>query len=221
MRLLLPLTAAATAAGPAPSTVPPADHLPELRRLFTPNDVPDYLLRMGEVDVTVHTRTTVRDDGSVQGCAIEQSSGVKGLDAYTCALILKRAKLAPAKWSDGTPAYAVLRFPITYRVTAMNSPPYGQSRSNIPDLDLLVNALPKSAHGAANLTLEAAADEAGRVLSCQELAAKNSRGPHLPELVPIACAQVQESLTLQPPVDRAGKPVRSIQSVNVRLTQDH
>ena len=201
--------------------IPPADHLPELRSLFTGYDVPDYLLHKGEVDVTVYTRTTIRDDGSVQDCAIEQSSGVTGLDAYTCALILKRAKLAAAKWSDGTPAYAVLRFPITYRVTDMNPPPSGQSRSYIPDLELFVNALPKPAHGIANLTLEAAADEAGRVLSCQELPAKTSLSPHLPDLVPIACAEAQKSLKLQPPVDRAGKPVRSIQTVNVRLTQDH
>src|SRR3954453_8408274 len=96
------------------AAAPISSHVPDVRYLFSYQDVPDYLIGSGEVRRIVYTRTTVRDNGSVQNCVTELPSGDTKLDAYTCALILKRAKFAPAKWIDGTPAYSVLRFPVSW-----------------------------------------------------------------------------------------------------------
>lgn len=195
---------------------------PDVRGLFSYEDVPAYLIRAGEVSRIVYTRTTVRDDGVLENCAIEVSSGDTKLDAYTCALIVKRAKFVPAKWVDGTPAYGVLRFPVSWTVTESAPADEERDKAVVPDLELAVKQLPKGAHKIAVIALEVAADEAGHILSCLELPSDaKDRRRHFPELVPIACDQAKKSLLLRPPLDRSGKPLRSVQTVSVRLSLDH
>jgi hypothetical protein len=197
-------------------------HSSDVRGLFSYDDVPAYLIRAGEVSRTVYTRTTVRDDGSLENCAIEVSSGDTKLDAYTCALIVKRAKLAPARWIDGTRAYSVLRFPVSWTVTESVPSDEKTLKAVVPDIELSVNQLPKGAHKIVDITLEVAADEAGQIMFCLELPpeAKDSRR-HFPQLVPIACDQAKKSLLLRPPLDPSGKPMRSVQTASVRLSLDH
>src|SRR5438270_10263019 len=130
---------AAQMSAPAPIS----SHVPDIRALFSYQDVPDYLIRSEEVRRTVYTRTTVRADGSIQNCVSEVPSGDAKLDAYTCALIVRRAKFAPAKWIDGTPAYGVLRFPVSWSVTESIPADEDVLKSVDPDLELSVNQLPK------------------------------------------------------------------------------
>jgi TonB family protein len=88
---------------------------PDVRALFTAYDFPRSLQAEGRNGVA-YTRITVRPDGSTESCVPEASSSNKELDAYTCAIILKRAKFRPATWIDGTSAYGVIRVPVTYRL---------------------------------------------------------------------------------------------------------
>jgi hypothetical protein len=196
--------------------IPANGRVPDVRALFTADDVPGYLVSQGEVDRTVYTRTTVRPDGIIQGCAVEGSSGDPRLDAYTCALIVRRAKFLPARWTDGSAAYGVIRVPVRWRVTNSAPPKDDSLSSNIPDLDLSVNQLPKGAGSVAGVTLKIAADENGRPVTCAEWPRLDDHSKHFAELVPIACQQIT-ALTLSPPVDASGKAVRSIQTVSVRF----
>ena len=192
--------------------------VPDVRALFTFDDVPAFLLSQGTVDRAVYTRTTIRPDGTIEGCVAEPRSSDPKLDSYTCALIVKRAKFLPAKWIDGSAAYGVIRVPVRWWVGDNMPPDDDDLGSNIPDLDLSVNHLPKGAPSMIGLSLVVAADEKGHAVSCAEWPPlAGSPRKRFPELVPIACEQANASLVLIPPVDASGKPARSVQSVSVRF----
>lgn len=149
---------------------------------------------------------------------VEESSGDAKLDAYTCAIILRRAKFTAAKWTDGSPAYSVLRFPVTYTVTDSIPSEDQRLKAVQDDLELSVNQLPKGAHKVVGITLEVGVDETGHIVSCGELPpARADRPRHFPILIPIACEQATKNLTLQPPRDASGKPLRSVQTASVRM----
>ena len=202
--------------------VPLNVRVPDVRAIFRSGDFPFYMQQAG-VSRIVYTRTTVRPDGTIQGCVAEASSGDAYLDAYTCGLIVKRAKLLPAKWTDGAPVYGVLRLPASWFVG--NEPPSDEDilRAEVPDLELSVNQLPTGAHSIAGVSLEIAADENGRPVMCAEYPPLTKRNPkeYFPELVPIACQQAMADLTVSPPVDASGKAVRSVQSVSVHFKVVH
>jgi hypothetical protein len=155
---MFPLVLAAQLSAPMPIN----QRVPDVRAIFTAQDFPDYLTGSR----TVYTRTIVRPDGSIQGCTAEVSSGDAWLDAYTCKLIVKRTKFGPAKWSDGSPVYGVVRFPVGWgirirpptRVQAMNA--------FASDLEISVNQLPKGADPVFGISLEVATDEKGRPQTC-------------------------------------------------------
>jgi hypothetical protein len=201
--------------------VPATGQVPDVRAVFSVDDFPEYLQRAG-VSRIVYTRTTVRPDGSIQNCVAEITSGDAKLDAYTCAIIVKRARFLPAKWLDGSATYGVIRVPVSWRIG--NGPPSEQEvlRSAVPDLVLSVNRLPKGARKIAAVNLEVAADEKGRILSCVEYAPPvNARGRRFLELVPIACEQATKTLSVRPPFEPSGKPVRSVQTASVHFILDH
>jgi hypothetical protein len=193
---------------------------PDIRTVFSSYDFPDYVQR-ARVPRGVFTRTTVRFDGTVQGCVPEATSGNAKLDAYTCALIVKRAKFQPATW-DGSATYGVIRVTVWW----VFGPPVSEQASKkavVADIDLTVDRLPKGADSIALTRLQVGADEKGRALSCAEVPATDEKAAkeHFPELIPIACQQVLDTLTLIPPMDNTGKPVRSVQSVMVRFQLNH
>lgn len=196
----------------------------DVRSVFSADDYPAYLQQAGQSG-TVYTRTTIRPDASIQSCTIERSSGDPKLDAYTCAIIVKRAKFAPAKWTDGSPVYGVIRVPVSWVISnGSNGVPSQEDmlRATMPDLELSVNHLPKGAHSIAAVSLEIAADENGRPVTCVEWPPpKKAREPRFPELVPIACQQAIANLTVIPPVDASAESVRSVQSVSVHFKIDH
>ena len=195
--------------------------VPDVRTVFSVDDFPAYLQRAG-VSRIVYTRTTVRPDGAIQSCITEVSSGDAVLDAYTCGIIVRRAKFRPATWNDGTPVYGVIRVPVSWRI-GNSAPSHEESlRATAPDLDLSVNKLPKGAHSIAGVSLEVGADENGHPVTCVEYPpfGKAEGKWHFAELVPIACQQVMTTLSLTPPLDASGKAVRSVQSVSVHLKAD-
>lgn len=201
--------------------VPVNGHVPDVRAIFSADDFPAYLQRAG-ISRIVYIRTTVRPDGTTQGCVAETSSGDPVLDAYTCGLIVKRAKFLPATWSDGTPVYGVIRVPVSWMIS--DAPPSEDDslRATMPDLEISVNQLPKGAHSIVGVSLEIAADETGRPVTCAEWTPlKTDRKKHFPELVSVACQQVMNGNRLSPALNASGKPVRSIQSFSVRFEVDH
>src|SRR5260221_1735982 len=199
--------------------LPIGPRFPDVRALFTADDYPRYLQLEGKSAV-VYTRTTVRPDGSTEGCLPEISSGDKKLDAYTCALIVKRARFEPARWTDGTPAYGVIRVPVSYRIVDSPMTDADLAQFIVPDIDLAVNRLPKGGGAIVSLTLEIAMDAEGRTVACHEQRASIMHNKkQFPELVAIACQKATAEFTGVPPVDAAGKPARSIQTVGVRFSK--
>jgi len=188
---------------------------PDPRGVFSPDDMPAYV-QIDGINRFVATRTTVRPDGKTQDCAIEGGSGDPKLDAYTCAIILRRAKFQPATWLDGTPVFGVLRLPVSW--TIGGPPSKSELESAYPnDLDLSVTRLPADAGRRTNLRLMIAVDENGKVVGCSEPSPVSqwvhTRSFH--ELVPIACDHLRGEFTAIPARDASGKFVRSVQTVTI------
>lgn len=196
--------------------VPAQPRVPDVRALFSADDWPAFL----HDSRTVYTRTTVRPDGSIQGCVVEAKSGEPKLDTYTCELILKRAKFLPAKWSDGTEVYGVIRVPVSWTTTNSIPTDANRLRTVVPDMDFAVNKLPDGAPSLVGLELEVAADEQGRVVTCEARTPfTKSHLREYPNLTALACQKASTELTMVPPIDDAGKPVRSIQNVTVHFSK--
>jgi hypothetical protein len=186
--------------------------VPDVRDVFSVGDFPADLVKAGDSKALL-TRTTVRPDGTIQGCVAEVSSGDSSLDAYTCGLILRRAKFRPATWNDGSPAYGVLRVPVVWALS-------NEYQAVAPDLELSVNRLPDGARSPLALGVEVATDDKGRPSLCLQIPPVVHK-QQFPELVSIACQQVIATVQLSPPTDASGKPVPSVQTVSVRFTVGH
>ena len=208
------ITFAAQLSLPVPLGLP----FPDVRAVFSSDDMPAYV-QMGGINRFVATRTTVRPDGTIQDCTVERGSGDAKLDAYTCAIIVRRAKFRPAKWVDGSTAYGVIRVPVTW---AIGGPP---SKSEVqsaypPDMELTVTRLPAGADRRTSLALMIVVDENGRVVGCHERPkiSQQGRTKTFGELAPIACQQMMKDFTAVPPKDSSGKPMRSVQTASVVLS---
>ena len=199
---------------PVPTNAP----FPDVRALFSPDDMPAYV-QMAGINRFVRTRTTVRPDGTAQGCTVEGGSGDPKLDAYTCAIIVRRAKLKAGTWLDGSPAYAVVRVPVTWSIGGPASKSE-LSRAYPPDISLTVDRLPVGAKQSTSVALIIAVDESGRVVGCGERP-KNPHDGHtksFPELIPIACQRMIREFSAIPARDTLGKAVRSVQNASVDFT---
>lgn len=187
----------------------------EALTVFSSDDMPEYVQR-GGINQFVFTRTTVRPDGSLQDCGLERSSGDPNLDGYTCSIILKRARFEAPRWIDGSPAYAVVRAPVTWSIGGQASGRELQ-RAYPADIDVSVDRLPRGARSPTNVELVVAVEDSGRVVACSEAPAHS--GPlqdrSFPELARIACAQMTSKFTAFPAKDASGKAVRSVQNAYV------
>ena len=184
----------------------------EIRTLFTPDDLPLQYLP-AESDRTVGIRLTVRPDGHVQGCDAEYTSGIDGLDVYTCKLAKRRARYAPALAGSGTPSYAVYRTSVRWIVTDFGRP---GPPPNVADLTLTVNQLPAGMKGPDYISVVFEIDEQGHASSCSlPIGKANSVDP---ELSRIACDQILKSYKPTAARDQAGTPVPSVQDAVVAFS---
>lgn len=192
---------------------------PDVRTVFSFEDMPGYVIAAG-INRYIKVRTTVKPDGSLQDCAVEQSGGDKKLDTLTCAIILKRAKLKGASWIDGSPAYAVLRTPVNW--TIGDAPSAEKLRNAYPeDIVITVSRLPKGIPEPAVVPLIVAVDENGRVVGCDAAPPERwERRKTFSELVPVACQQMTAKAKLPPARDGTGHPVRSVQSAEATFTAE-
>ncbi|GAA4036885.1 energy transducer TonB [Parerythrobacter jejuensis] len=88
----------------APPRSGPADPYPDGNRYRWFQDViypADAYL--AEAEGEVNYRLAVADDGSVEDCAITESSGSESLDDLTCNMLVERAKFEPAIDATGNP----------------------------------------------------------------------------------------------------------------------
>ena len=192
---------------------------PDVRTIFSYKDMPVNVMADG-INRFVSTRTTIRPDGTPQECTHEgRGSGDPKLDGYTCVLILKRARLRPAKWVDGSPSYAVVRVPVSF---SLDGPPSNDEiqKSYPDDMDISVNRLPESAHGQAIVPVVIAVDENGRVVGCDgahSVIEPDRMIEFFPDLVPPACQQMISQFTAIPAKNASGTPVHSVQTAFVRF----
>jgi hypothetical protein len=182
-------------------------------RWYKPDDMPAYHQIAG-VTRKVYLRMTVRPDGSLQSCEVENDGGDAKLAAYSCALTLKRAKIEPATWSDGSPAFGVYRWAPTWAVGSPPAPDFA-----LGDLELEVDRLPKGESSPAFVSIMFAVDTAGSPSLCSA-APPSSRYHRInPELVPIACEQWIRSFKAVPARDDAGNDVASVQIGTVKFVR--
>lgn len=97
----------------------PVDYL----HWWHPEDMP-FDVQRGGVTRAVLARTTVRPDGTIQGCEVERGSGNSNLDAVTCQIFLKRGKFEPARASDGEPVFGVYRQIVTWAMNPEDKSPF-------------------------------------------------------------------------------------------------
>lgn len=198
--------------------VPVGLRFPDVRSIFSPDDMPAYVQRAG-VTRFVPTRTTIRPDGTPRDCSVESSSGDPKLDIHTCAIILRRAKFERARWVDGSPAYAIVTAPVTWAIG--DDPSKGEiERAFPPDIELSVNRLPAGVGRHVAVRLKLAVDKNGRVVDCGEAppVLEADRKPKPPELVKVSCDQAISQFIAIPAKDDAGEPVRSVQSASVIIS---
>src|SRR5262245_48298994 len=132
-------------AGQLSNAVPVGLPFPDVRAVFTTNDMPAHVQAAG-ITRFVLTRLTVGPGGNLQDCAVERPSGDGQLDATTCRIFSKRArKFQPAKWVDGSAAYGVIRVPVTWAIGGEPSK-HDLELAYPPDMELTVNRLPPGVH---------------------------------------------------------------------------
>jgi hypothetical protein len=180
---------------------------------WSPDDMPAYVQLEGTTRVVL-TRTVLKPDGTLDRCDVERTSGDAKLDAFTCALVVRRGKYTAARWLDGSPVYGVDRIPVTWAIE-------GSARPDFPaDMELSLGQFPKGTHAGAVVRISVAADEAGRPVSC---AAEPKRWPGQhednPVLVDLACAQALRSYHVTAPKTDHGESARSVQSAMVRFVR--
>lgn len=181
---------------------------------YSADDMPGYVQVAG-VSRRVGIRLTVGLDGKVEDCDVEDPSGDRKLDAFTCELAVRRSKYQPARWIDGSPVTGVDRMPVRWMIG------FGKPNPDSGDVILTVNTLPDGAKSPLWVNLALAVDAAGTVVSCGE--AQQGAGPWFTYrkapavLIPIACREAATLYKNKVAYDRSGSAVRSVQLVSVRF----
>src|SRR5438094_701390 len=114
---------------------------------MTPDDVPVQMLK-SERQYLVGVRVIVDPSGAKRECQVGRSSGDQKLDSYTCYLIMKRARFAPARDIGGLPSIGVYSTIIGWWV-GDGYPP----KPSAGDLEIAVSGLPKGSKSPALVRL--------------------------------------------------------------------
>jgi Gram-negative bacterial TonB protein C-terminal len=162
----------------------------------------------------VPIRVDIGPDGAIRSCEVEATSGKALLDKRTCVIVRKRAKFAPAHWSDGSPAYGAFRTTVSWLL--IEGSPDNLPRAVYPDLTITVKSLPSKGKTDSLVRAMFSVDEQGRVSSC---IAEPGRGfeeaENAPSLVPVACDELTKTFTAVPAKDPTGRAIPSVQDALV------
>lgn len=177
-----------------------AAHPPNLRGIFTANDVPFDLLTPNKPQ-TVAIAVTVGPDGNVLACSIEETSGNQNLDSYTCNLAARRAKFPQST------TYLVRRTRVFWWV-GDGYPP----KSDPADLAFTIPTLPANLHSPTFVKLMFDVDERGNISGCKPETERESA-----VLASIACGQMAKAFRPRPAQTKEGNPVPSRQNATVKF----
>ena len=160
------------------------------------------------------TQTLVDSTGRIVGCRIETPSENPKVDAFACALILKRARFTPATWTDGTPVPGLYRRNFAFRI-------FGDTLEHFGDIEIGVARLPDGIKSPAFVEVAFATNADGRVGECiGPTPPKKDVKPKNPQLVSLACSAVKAQWKPFTVMGPDGKPSRSVQNVVVKFSSD-
>jgi hypothetical protein len=136
------------------------------------------------------------------------------VDALACQIILKRAKFAPARWSDGSPVPGVYRWTVSFIQE-------GDTLDRFSDIEINVTNLPHGKRSPVYVKVAYASDADGRIRDCVDAPGiDHASKPSDPALVRIACQAVEAQWKPFTVLDADGKPTRSVQTATVKFTPD-
>jgi len=69
---------------------------PQPKYMWLSSDDTPYSQLPAKGYTSVAVRLTISPDGTIQNCEIEDSSGDRAIDGYTCSLSMRRAQFHPA-----------------------------------------------------------------------------------------------------------------------------
>jgi len=94
---------------------------------ITAADYPDWAVR-AELEGNVLTALTIDAEGRVSGCEISLSSGAPKLDAYSCELLMRRARFTAARGRMGRPVADVWLYSHGWKLPVDRAPPVAVER---------------------------------------------------------------------------------------------
>jgi hypothetical protein len=179
---------------------------------FSSNDYPTSEMDRADTTFRTVTQTLVDANGRIIGCRAETASSDPEIDALSCAIILKRGKFEPARWSDGAVVPGIYRKAISFLM-------FGDDRNPIGDIELEVARLPDGQKSPTFVTVAFASDANGHIVDCgdQPSLAKHSK-PANPALLRLACQSVVAEWKPFTVLGPDGKPSRSVQDATVLFT---
>ena len=187
---------------------------PQLREVWLENDDTPVNLLAAREFVQVRLRLTVSPTGSVPRCDIEQSSGTRAIDSYTCDLARGRASFQPARSPQGVAQYGMYRIRVIWAARPVDVEPSG-------DLIARLNPRPRGIRLPALTRVMFAVDKAGRISACSdEPPSLRGMKRNDPALVPIACDQLVKNFRPAPAVDENGQPIESVQNAQVLFVKE-
>lgn len=154
------------------------------------------------------TRTTVRPDGSVERCDVEQSSGNATVDSATCRIMLTKTAFEPARGPDGSALFGVVRQVVIWApYGALHLDPRGSFKFEVA-------RLPHGFRLPYAVQVAFAVDEQGHISSCLRQPVPGEIGWNT-DVVRLACERLLDGRTVAPATNDAGVAVPSIQDASV------
>jgi hypothetical protein len=117
---------------------------------------------------------------------------------------MQRARFKPAKWADGSAAYAI------YRSTVLWADQTAFRYSTPVDVEITVSRMPKGVRAPMKLTVNFVVDANGTRSSCEAPESHSN-----PTLVSVACQQILANYPAIAAKNQTGATVRSIQNATV------
>jgi len=179
---------------------------------FNSSDYPPTLANGIRTAFQSVTQTLVDSTGKMIGCRIETPSSNPKVDALACGLILKRGRLEPARWSDGSPVPGVYRFAVSFALENDSD-----RIDPFSDIDISVQRLPNGQRSPAYIQVTFGSDEGGKI---------RVGGPPMrkklpnPLLVSAACGAVEAQWKPFTVLGPDGKPSRSVQNMVVKFSTE-
>jgi len=158
------------------------------------------------------TQTLVDSAGKTFGCRVETPSGSPQVDALACAIILKKGRFEPARWSDGSPVPGLHRQVISFGF-------FGDQQPILSDVEVEVASLPPGTKSPAFVRVAFASEADGKITDCRgDPPAWVKIKPPDPSLFSVACSVVRAQWKPFTVLDPSGKPTRSVQTASVKFT---